>query len=373
MIIIEHTLVWEGTDSNMTRHMFAGASSPVGFVDFFEHIMPLEKARKRYFLKGSSGSGKSTFIKKTATVFEAEGYDIEKFHCANDPDSLDAISVNSLGLCIIDATSPHSHDPEIPAAIDIIIDFADFLDEGKIIGQIDEIKTLLRAKKTLAEKSRGYFSALGNIYLAEKTACEAALKMDCLNKEVQEYLNTLDVQNAQNQYGCNRKLFLSALAPNGFVSFVDDFFNDCEVYGICSYEGIGADIFLSKLRDELNLRGTDTESFHCPFAPERLEYLHVPETKTAFVITGGRFGYKGNVDKKIDINSCIDVKIQSHAGSGIGKLYSDLFDKMLNDAVDSLKAAKDLHIRIEEIYAEAMDFEKVCEMTEKMIRGMLST
>ena len=357
----------------MTRHMFAGASSPVGFVDFFRHIMPIEKARKRYFLKGSSGSGKSTFIKKIAAAFEAEGYNIEKFHCANDPNSLDAISVNMLGLCIIDATSPHSHDPEIPVAVDKIIDFADFLDGGKIIGQIDEIKSLLRIKKTLARKSRIHFKALGNIYLSEKTACEAALKRDCLNKAVRKYVNILNVQSVKNRYGSNRKLFLSAVTPDGFVSFADSFFNDCEVYGLCSYEGVGSDIFLSKLKDGLNLRGINTESFYCPFAHERLEYLHLPETNTAFAITEGRFGYKGSVSEKIDISSCIDAKMLSHMCTGTGtgsdmeELYDRLFDKMLNVTVDSMKEAKDVHVKIEEIYAGGMDFGRVDEMTEKVI------
>ena len=350
----------------MAKHMFAGASSPIGFIDFFEHIMPLEKAKERYFLKGSSGSGKSTFIKKIAASFESKGGIIEKFHCANDTDSLDAISVNNLGLCIIDATAPHSHDPEIPVAVDKIIDFACFLDEKKIAVHADEIKSLILTKKKLAKKAQAYFGALGNVYLAEKSANEAALKMDCLVEIVQKYLEIFDFNGLQNRCGDDRKLFLSAVTPDGFVSFAENFFNGCKVYGICSCERIGADIFLSNLKDGFNLQGINTESFHCPFAPERLEYLYLPESKAAFAIIGGKFGYAGRVCEKIDISSCIDNQMLSYIKLNIEQ-NNELFDKVLSATVDSMKKSRDMHIRLEEIYAGAMDFGAVDEMTGRMI------
>ena len=111
----------------MSRHMFAGVSSPAGFIDHFDHIMPLETARKRYFLKGSSGSGKSTFMKKVVAKLELAGYETELFHCSNDAKSLDAVAVQSLRLCLVDATAPHSRDPYIPGSPDNIFDFASFL------------------------------------------------------------------------------------------------------------------------------------------------------------------------------------------------------------------------------------------------------
>ena len=90
----------------MTRHLFAGAMTPTGFVDFFDHIMPIQKATRRYYIKGASGSGKSTFIKNMAAKYIADGHYVELFHCSNDWESLDGMGVPGLGLSIMDATAP---------------------------------------------------------------------------------------------------------------------------------------------------------------------------------------------------------------------------------------------------------------------------
>ncbi|MCL2873461.1 MAG: hypothetical protein FWE29_00860 [Defluviitaleaceae bacterium] len=352
----------------MAKHMFAGASSPIGFIDFFHSILPLDKAKERYFLKGSSGSGKSTFIKKIAAEFEAKGFNAEKFHCANDADSLDAVSIPDKGISIIDATLPHSHDPEIPAAIDKIIDFAMFLDGNKVNKYLDEIKPLLQTKKVLYQKSLSCFASLGEAYLAGKATRESALSLDYLNELAEKTLRMFDVHKAKYSPGADRKLFLSALTPDGYVSFAGEFFDGCKVYGLCSEEGIGADIFLGKLRDEFNRCGINTESFYFPIAPDRLEYLYLPEIKSAFSVAGSKFSNEVNIDKKIDMCHCVDTKKISRLRP---KKENCLFDKMLNETITSMKTAKATHTRIEEIYAEAMDFEKIDILTEGMLRKLV--
>ena len=349
----------------MTRPMFAAASTPIGFVNFFEHIMPIEKAKKRYYLKGSSGSGKSTFMKKIAAEFESAGFDTEQFHCANDAVSLDAISVGSLGLSIIDATTPHASDPEIPVVIDRIVDFYKFINEIRITKHVNEIKSLLLQKKLVNEQVKDYFAALGKVYLAERTACEAALIRPLIKKLACEFIKSLNIGETMNYVGTDRKLFLRAVTPDGIISFADRLFNGCIVYGL--FDETGTDIFLSELRDEANARGIHTESFYCPFAPGRLEYLYLPEIETAFAMTGGRFGYKGEVDKKIDIGCCINA----------GILHPDrerdngLLDSMLNVTIDLMKSSRSFHNRIEEIYTSAIDFEGINIMTGEILQEIL--
>ena len=357
----------------MTKHIFAGGSTPKGFIDFFEHIMPLGIAEKRYFLKGSSGSGKSTFIKKIAARLEAGGIEIEKFHCANDIESLDAISAKNLGLCIIDATAPHSHDPDIPIAIDRIIDFAEFIDEGKIRKSLDEIKLLLNAKKILNEKASCYLGAVGNIYLAEYKVYEAAIKRISLNRLIQKWVKLLDsCKRADNCFGTNRKLFLSAITPDGFTGFANNYFSDIKVYGLLGETCAGIDAFLTGIRDEANAREINTESFYCPFAPERLEHLHLPGIKAAFATMGSPFGYKGDVEEIIDMNIIFNEIILKDIKQDVSKNKENkLFDMTLNAAIDTMRASRDLHGKIEEIYINAMDFERLNKASEKITEEIL--
>jgi len=283
--------------------MFAGALTPYGFVDFFHNILPIEQAKTRFFLKGSSGSGKSTFIKKAATEFEARGFKTERFHCANDANSLDAVSVPTRGLSIIDATLPHCHDPEIPASVDKIIDFAQFLNADKVNQHLSELKSLLHVKKKQSSFVQKELFKLGQVYNAE-----------------------IDSEREMG-FKAERALFLSAITPDGFVTFADDFFADCKVY--------------DNLPDCEILFGDQLKiGFLSPFNPDLLEYLYFPDEKTAYRIS--------------KMPNC------------------ELFEKELNNTIDTMQKAKAIHARIEEIYAEAMDFEKLNVMVENILRYLVS-
>jgi len=354
----------------MTKHMFAGVSASGGFINFFDDILPLSSAKQRFFLKGSSGSGKSTFIKKIATKFETAGFDCERFHCANDIESLDALAVPGKGLSIIDATAPHSLDPEIPIAIDKIIDFSQFIDESKIKPYMEELKSLQRSKKLLNKKASNYLAAVGNIYQAN-TLTKPIPNKALVNETLQIWLKFLDAYAINGIYGQNRRLFLSALTPDGYVNFTDYYFKNCKIYGLCADMQENS-AFLAKLRDESNARGIDTISFHCPFATGSLEHLYLPAAAVAFVTADKRFGYNGPVDETIDFVYSTNSKILSkEAGDNCYERDNFLFDEMISAAVKSMNESRALHRRIEKIYEKTLDFKRVDKMTEKVIEELL--
>jgi len=346
--------------------MFAGVSSPMGFIDYFDHIMPLGKARKRYYLKGSSGSGKSTFIKRAAAALESAGFDTERFHCSNDAESLDAAAAAGRGLCILDATAPHSRDPQVPAAIDKIIDFAEFLDEHRLVKHTSQIQDLVRLKKILNDKAAGYFFALGKVFAADNTAYESALCRKSLDKLAEKWIKLLDLQEAPGRTGIDRKLFLNALTPDGPVSFAGDFFDGLTIYGLVAECGAGTNEFLSTLRNEANSLGLESESFYNPLAPDRIEYLILPGK--AFVTVDGKFEYKGRTDELIDLKDCVDRKTLSRVKSENTESFENLLDK----TVDLMRESKTVHSEIEEIYAHAMNFDKANNMTEILIKEILA-
>jgi len=92
------------------RHLFLGAATPRGAVDFIPNLT--SDANRRIFVKGRPGSGKSTMLKKLAAAAEERGIDVEVFHCGFDPGSLDMLIFPELGAAIFDSTAPHEHFPE---------------------------------------------------------------------------------------------------------------------------------------------------------------------------------------------------------------------------------------------------------------------
>lgn len=86
-----------------------GASTVHGPIDYIENITA--DIEKRYFIKGRPGTGKSTFLKKIAERAMINGYHVEIYHCAFDPNSLDLVVIRDLGICLFDSTSPHEYFP----------------------------------------------------------------------------------------------------------------------------------------------------------------------------------------------------------------------------------------------------------------------
>jgi len=346
----------------MTRHMFAGALTPTGFTDFFDHIMPVQSARARYFLKGSSGGGKGTFMKRVADALTHRDHSIELFHCANDAKSLDAIAVADLGLCIMDATAPHSRDPQIPALTDNIIDFAQFLDKGKLANHKSTIENLLADKGVLMRKAMEYFAAVGKINEAEKIAAETALIPAKLGNIAQNILRRGELSSPAS----NRCLFLSAITPDGPISLADDAFTNCRVCTINTEEQIGTSRLLQMIQQAANAQGIHTESFYSPIDSTQIEYLHLPTEKQVYVATGGIFGYRGKVDESIDLSPCINPAMFNRIKISM-EPDNELIYALIEQTTETLHAAKSLHSKIEEIYIQAMDFDRVNEFTENFL------
>ncbi|MGL4991852.1 MAG: PRK06851 family protein [Sarcina sp.] len=87
---------------------YLGGATSNGSVDF---VMNITENLKRYFIKGRSGTGKSTILRKIAKKAVENGFDVELYHCGFDPDSIDMVVVRELNFAIFDSTAPHEYFP----------------------------------------------------------------------------------------------------------------------------------------------------------------------------------------------------------------------------------------------------------------------
>lgn len=55
-------------------------------------------------MKGNSGSGKSTVLRKIAREAQDRGFEVEVYHCGFDPTSLDMVTLPELEVAMSDAT-----------------------------------------------------------------------------------------------------------------------------------------------------------------------------------------------------------------------------------------------------------------------------
>ena len=124
---------------------FLGNNSGSGFWN--EYDGELKMMDKVALIKGGSGTGKSTIMKKIAAFAQKNGHDIEIWHCSGDPKSLDGVYIKDINRAVVDATAPHASGADIPVVKDRIFDVANNLDKSKLDGMRDEIEKLIKCKK----------------------------------------------------------------------------------------------------------------------------------------------------------------------------------------------------------------------------------
>jgi len=147
----------------MDKKFFMGANTADGVVHFFGELVDAYELKKLYILKGGSGIGKSTFIRRFATAF-ADKHGVDYFYCSGDPKSLDGAIIPELKIGIIDGTAPHMVDPKYPGVIDEIIDLGCCIKPNKISKQ--------KLQELYAKKSAHYAAAFDHLHQAREVHME---------------------------------------------------------------------------------------------------------------------------------------------------------------------------------------------------------
>ena len=111
------------------NNFFASANTRFGFYSCFDDVFNRKEFEKIYIIKGGSGTGKSSLMKKIREKCEREGITSQGVLCSSDPDSLDGLIAGEKTVAFIDGTSPHTTDPVYPGAIDRMVDLGNFWNE----------------------------------------------------------------------------------------------------------------------------------------------------------------------------------------------------------------------------------------------------
>lgn len=350
-----------------TRHMFPGGNTSRGFFSYYDYILPQSQAKRIFIIKGGPGTGKSTFMKKAAARLSRKGYDVEFMHCSSNPDSLDGIVVPALQIAMIDGTAPHVVDPKNPGAVDEIINLGDFWSREGIEKNRERLLSVRLENGRLFRRAYRYLAAAACVYEDNLAICEMAVDRQkvavAADRIVKEYFSEDPISGHE---GGIRKLFATAITPQGLKSFIPTILNTETVIILKGNAGTGTERIIEKVKNAAVERGFYTEVFYCALFPEKPEHIVIPEKGLAIstsnkyhtVISAGR--------EVIDLGAFLDKSIMDE--------YSDIieynrleFEGLLNRAVMTLEQTKQLHDYLEKYYIANMDFEAVNECLEKTL------
>ncbi|MCL2636744.1 MAG: ATPase [Oscillospiraceae bacterium] len=351
----------------MSRHYFAGANTPSGFFSFYDNILPLGDTKRKIYIKGGSGTGKSTLMKKTAGIFEKRGFTAEYFHCSNDANSIDGINILGAGIAVVDGTSPHPADPQLPAACDEIFNASEFLDKAYIKENKNSLIELLAEKKALYKRAYGYLSSANQIYRLNEAVYENALNFAALNVRILEILRIFGEAKA-GQGASDRKLFATAITPRGVKSLVNSALKAEKTYILNGIGAMGITEMLDTAQRNASLHGFDTVSFKSPLSPTNTEHLYIPELDTAF-ITSNRYHEVEAEAEKINFDEFLSTAINKYENEI--NYNNGIFDELLQKAIKTMSQSNDAHTKIEEIYSEGMDFKRMHRAFDKILEELL--
>ena len=122
----------------MESVFYLGACSPQGFASHYDSL--LREHLQLNIIKGGSGCGKSTFMRRIGRAAQERGLDVSYILCSSDPDSLDGVVIPALETAFVDGTAPHVLEPSLCGGSMNYVNFGAFYDRAAMRQSEDEIR-----------------------------------------------------------------------------------------------------------------------------------------------------------------------------------------------------------------------------------------
>lgn len=346
------------------RNYFAAANTGRGFVCWYNDIFDPKKLDFVYIIKGGSGTGKSTLMKKLAAKAEEKGGICERYYCSSDPTSLDGIIAsmpNGKRIAMLDGTAPHTHDPKYPGAAEAIVDLGKYWCEDILKGQREDIMALSDEKARIFGEAYGYLGAASTLCLSSLTEARSALLKDKLTGACERLLlHRMHECKVKGSVGKVSIRGLSALSTHGEVHFnsFDDADKVCLVTDLLGT----APLLFEAMLDTADKLGLSVFRAPVPLIPELTEAIYFPELSLSIV---------SRTDKS-------DVKLLNMARfvqrdilAGDMRVHRRLLKKSAAELIETglarLSEVRTVHSKLENIYIGAMDFTLLGEATRKLL------
>lgn len=355
------------------RNFYAGGNTANGFHSLYDSA--LKGLDRLFILKGGPGTGKSSLMKAVGEKMQNKGLNIEYLHCSSDNNSIDGVIIRSLKAGIVDGTAPHVIEPKAPGAVEEYVNIGTAWDSAKLAVNKDKISAIASAISTKFETAYETFSEALKIHDEWEEIYISNMDFNEANKLTSELIDLFYGHMQLNKESNVRHSFFGAATPNGPVDFIQNLTEDINKrYFIKGRPGSGKSTMLKKIAATAEEKGFDVEIYHCGFDHNSLDMVLLPELGiTIFDSTAPHeyFPERKN-DEIIDVYSrCITAgtdEIYAKELAGIKNRYST----KMKEATSHLAEAKALHDELEKYYIEAMDFNKVEEIKQSILKEIES-
>ena len=343
------------------KRIFPGGNTSEGFYSFHDNIIG-ENRKRLYVLKGMPGGGKSSLMKSVGKKAVEKGYSVEYHHCPSDPNSIDGIVIEELGIGIVDGTAPHIIDPIYPGLVDKLIDLTQFIDSKKLINFKDKIIKAKIDNKKAYSKAFGYFKSASIVYNIISENNKAGLDIKGVNREIKSLIDEIFSKEPVNKGGFDfkeRHLFTNANTPDGYVDYTDTILRYIpNIYYIKGEIGTGKSDLIERMVEECRIRDYSIDIYHNSTLPKKLETLFIKDLKVC--ITSNEYGLQFP-HKMIDLDKYLDKRV-------INEEDYEVYRLLIEKATINLSKARENHHILEETYKTAVDYNQINRIREDIIK-----
>lgn len=170
--------------------------------------------------------------------------------------------------------------------------------------------------------------------------------------------------------GSVRRLFASAITPNGYANYLSTVLSTEKVYLLKGQTGTGTEKFLSKIMHAAVERGYDVEAYYCALNPIKLEHLVIPDQGISFTTSNEYHSADVEVFEEVNFDEYIDKGVLNEYQSVL-ELNKKEFDSIMDIAIQSIAKAKAIHDKMEAYYIPNMDFEAIQRCYESTLARIL--
>lgn len=353
-----------GMLTSIVRAQFPGAMGPEGFISCFDHLLDENLLRRMLILKGGPGVGKSTFMRRIHAVLTESGESSTLYFCSGDPDSLDAVAIEALGLLILDGTAPHIVDPKIPGARDAIINLGSCLDEAAMRPRLPHIRACMTDHAACSRRARAYMQSIHTLK-RDSAAC-AAECMDAqrMARMTAALIASVIPEKAPGGHAPRvRPVITDALTPKGEICLLTAGHSQ-RVIRLVHHFAMDLTPVLQAISRAAQLAGYDVEEHLSPLCPGSLLHLSIPALST-LITTSDTLESEQTFDFSLSASSLLrrECALEQMRASIIR--HTQL-------ASDAMAQAKQLHDELETFYVPNMDFarwQRIYEQTLSSIQA----
>ncbi len=328
------------------NNFFAGANTGDGFVNFYDQIVPRTTCNAYFIIKGGSGMGKSTLLKKIGSAFD--NVDVDFFNCSSDTDSLDGISLAGGRVGLVDGTCPHSIEPTYLGGRDFLIDMSPCLSPSAT-------KISTRLQELVALKKQHFDYAYHYLKLAKATFCSAYdFFVQCVDKsKIFKLCNELASNPSGHIEPC--RLFIGAYTQLGKTYLPTTL--DKKLYTLQGSE-YAKYYTLSILESLLELSHTPHRTY---FSPLSTDFVGAVETANYCVTTNPNWSSADS--EKITLTDSLTCDKQDFIAS-----LDMTQHRLIEYSTRELAKASSVHHEIETLYHPYIDFSLVEQITQSTLQ-----